>query len=482
MEWVFLGILVLAWLISPIILLIALIVARRQLRDLRQQSLGRHSDQPLSQAVPIPPAPMLGGNHRYAPVDLENLALLRLELQRLRQSGAITGERIQQLADDLDRLWMQHLRACGAQPENGAWEYRRAIAWNLLAQGSDKPLGSPPWQPVAPESPPIPIIAAAPQNLPRFSLVAKADDFAVPPFPIPIPIPTRDATAPSTPPPPVAIGVVEATPSVERINQGSVWEEPVATVVEDWRPAIPTPLEKALQVLSGWPKLIAPFLAQNIGWFIGGFCFMAGALFLIANTSGFVNALVVFASLSSATVFLIWAGYQFRRNRPELVVASSMLLTLGMLLAPLDLAVAVQLVIASSGDGLLLIVSLLIGAATLAAFTWAAFLTSGLMDRALMGRYPRLLTTLAAVQLAAPLALFVPDWRGLAALHLMLLGLLGYALRTFTGEWLRRLFIDERLTTYYAAGLLVYTAVSVVRSPDLDLAAAVAGSAMRDHC
>ncbi|MCC9000779.1 MAG: hypothetical protein LM522_15035, partial [Candidatus Contendobacter sp.] len=228
---------------------------------------------------------------------------------------------------------------------------------------------------------------------------------------------------------------------------------------DDWRPAVPTPLEKALQVLSGWPKLIAPFLAQNIGWFIGGFCFMAGALFLIANTSGFVNALVVFASLSSATVFLIWAGYQFRRNRPELVIASSMLLTLGMLLAPLDLAVAVQLTVASSGDGLLLIVSLLIGAVTLAAFAWAAYLVSGLMDRALMGRYPRLLTALAAAQLAAPLAVVVPDWRGLAAVHLALLGLLGYALRTFTGEWLRRLFIDERLTTYYAAGLLVYTAV-----------------------
>jgi hypothetical protein len=53
-----------------------------------------------------------------------------------------------------------------------------------------------------------------------------------------------------------------------------------------WRPAAPNPLEKALQTLSGWPKLIAPFLMQNIGWFIGGFCFVAGALFLIANTRG----------------------------------------------------------------------------------------------------------------------------------------------------------------------------------------------------
>jgi hypothetical protein len=74
---------------------------------------------------------------------------------------------------------------------------------------------------------------------------------------------------------------------------------------------------KALHAISGWPKLIAPFLAQNIGWFIGGFCFIAGALFLIANTSGFRQCLVVFASLFGASAFLIWAGYQFRRNRPN---------------------------------------------------------------------------------------------------------------------------------------------------------------------
>lgn len=37
-AWIFLGLLVLAWLISPIILMIALVVARRQLHELRQQT------------------------------------------------------------------------------------------------------------------------------------------------------------------------------------------------------------------------------------------------------------------------------------------------------------------------------------------------------------------------------------------------------------------------------------------------------------
>jgi hypothetical protein len=34
-----------------------------------------------------------------------------------------------------------------------------------------------------------------------------------------------------------------------------------------------------MQVMAGWPALIAPFLVQNIGWFIGGFCFVAGSIF-----------------------------------------------------------------------------------------------------------------------------------------------------------------------------------------------------------
>ncbi|MCC9000132.1 MAG: hypothetical protein LM522_11680, partial [Candidatus Contendobacter sp.] len=145
MEWVMLGVLALAWLISPILLLIALIIARRQLRDLRQQSPGRGTDQRLDQAAPTPPAPILGGNRRYAPADLENLLLLQLELQRLRESGAVTQDRFQQLTDALDQLWLHHLREGGAPPESSVWEYRRAVAWNLLAQGSDAPLGSPPW-------------------------------------------------------------------------------------------------------------------------------------------------------------------------------------------------------------------------------------------------------------------------------------------------------------------------------------------------
>ncbi len=476
MEWVILGFLALAWLISPIILLIALIIARSQLKDLRQRPVARNFLEPPTETAPVPGAPSLGGlgGGRYAPADLDNLLLLRLELQRLAESGALTGERHRQLSDDLDRLWERHLRKGGVSPDSEVWRLRRTMAWNLLAQGVDTPPGQPPWQPAAPEpSKAPPALTSSPS--PVWEPLALPSAGVKTPFPLavevrggaerlsspltlePLEPPPVAPSEPQRPLPPVApIPALRRVP-VELPAPGPGWEEPVPAT--DWRPAPPTPLERALHALSGWPRLIAPFLAQNVGWFIGGFCFVAGALFLIANTTGFVNALVVFASLFGATAFLVWAGYQFRRKRPELVAASSMLLTLAMLLAPLDLAVAVRLASASVGDSLLFSVSLLIVAGTLGAFAWAAKLVSGLMDRALMGRYPWLLTALAAVQLAAPLTAVAPDWPGLAALHVLLLGLLGYGLWAFAGEWLRRLFVDQWLITYFAAGLLVYTAV-----------------------
>ncbi len=479
MEWMILGFLALAWLISPIILLVALIVARSRLNELRQRSVARSTPEPPTETAPVAAMPVLDGGHRYALADLENLLLLRLELQRLVDTDVLPEQQCRQLSDDLDRLWERHLRKGGVSPDSGVWRLRRTMAWNLLVQGVDTPLGAPPWQPSA--LTPGPSLASGRGEesalTPGPSLVERGEPSAPLSAGVKAPSPlagegwgggaerlSPPLTLEPLEPPPVAPAEPQRLPlPVPAIRRAPVEppapisaEEPVP--VADWRPAAPTPLERALRALSGWPALIAPFLAQNIGWFVGGFCFVAGALFLIANTTGFVNALVVFASLFGATAFLIWAGYQFRRRRPELVVASGMLLTLAMLLAPLDLAVAVRLASASTGDGLLLVVSLLIVTGTLAAFAWAAMLVSGLMDRALMGRYPWLLTALAAMQLAAPLAVVAPDWPGLAAVHVVLLGLLGYGLWAFVGEWLRRLFVDRRLTTYYAAGLLVYTA------------------------
>ncbi len=456
MDWMFLIALAVLWLISPIVLLIALVVTRHRLKEARQRLAGRPmGEQPAAASAGwsgVPP-PMVDGR-RMAPADLENLLLLRLELQRRVGTGALTEERHRQLTEALDGLWTRHLREGGIQPDNPVWQRRRAAAWSLLVQSLDVPLGSPPWQPAISE--PVSVAPEPEPLVPELTLGGRPiKATGQPPRAVsgPVSIPSFKPPAPAQP-----LSPAIPTPTLLQKTGEPAVPRQAAVPTDDWRPAKPSPLEKALHVLSGWPKLIAPFLAQNIGWFVGGFCFVAGALFLIANTSGFVNALVVFASLFGATAFLLWAGYQFRRKGSDLIVASSVLLTLAMLLAPLDLAVAVRLASASGGDGVLLAVSLSIAAITLAAYVWAATLASALVDRALPGRYAYLLAALATVQLAAPLAAIAPDWQGLAALHVVLLVLLGYGLWTFTHTWLRRLFVDQRLTTYYAAGVLVYTA------------------------
>lgn len=464
MEFVFLIVVFGAWLLSPIILLIALVIARRQIRLLRDGSADRPAQ---TEALPAlersaEPFDLAHSPVRYGPVDMENLVLLRLELNRLVDSGALASVKHQQLVGELDRLWQRHLQEKGVQADDDQWRQRRLAAWRLLAQGAQTPPGLAPWSPagvdvasdaqkiVAAQSmtddepppvtaPPSPALTVAPLALnPRPPLAAPAS--------------RSEQEAPVRQPKlrPTVIPVAAA----EEIVAGVAPADASA-----WRPAPPSPLEKALQAISGWPRLIAPFLAQNVGWFIGGFCFIAGALFLIANTSGFLNALVVFSSLWVASAFLLWAGYQFRRKRPELAAPGNMLITLGMLLAPLVLGMAIRLVVAGQGDSLSTIIGSVLTTGTLAAFAWAAHLASALIDRVLQSRYAHLLTALAAVQLAAPLAGFMADWQVLMLLHALLLGLLGYSLWVFSSDWLRRLFVDRQLTTYYAAGMLVYTAV-----------------------
>lgn len=336
---------------------------------------------------------------------------------------------------------------------------RQAATWEHLARSPNTSVKAPPWQTAWPESPAP--VTVQPES-PAIVQPVKVGSTTIPPTPIP---PTLELT-PISPSPPLPLTL--SSLAGEGSNQGD-WNEresvaPVPRTEEDWggrsgwRPAEPGPLERALRAMAGWPKLIAPFLAQNIGWFVGGFCFVAGALFLVANTSGFINALVVWGSLVGATVFLIWAGYQFRRQRPELVAASSVLLTLGLMLGPLDLAVAVRLFEASGGEFLLLSVSALLAVLTLAAFAGIAWLASTLIDRALSGRYAVLLTALVGLQLAAPLATLLPDWRALATLHVVLLIVLGAGLRRFAREGLRQIFLDRHRTSYFAAGMLVYAA------------------------
>jgi len=226
-----------------------------------------------------------------------------------------------------------------------------------------------------------------------------------------------------------------------------------------WKSAEPSALEHALQTVSGWPALIAPFLAQNIGWFIGGFCFVAGSIFLVSYTAGFAKALTVFAALFTYTLFLLWAGYQLRRRQPELEASSSVLMTLGVLLVPLNIAAAVRLMQTGQGLPWFIVIDILAAILALGGLYFAVTLVSGVMDRSLQGRHPQVFMALAAMQLAVPLLTRFPYWPLLALLHLILLGLLACGLVLFAQEWIHAIFVERRKIAYYAAGTLVYTAL-----------------------
>src|SRR5262249_10999285 len=147
----------------------------------------------------------------------------------------------------------------------------------------------------------------------------------------------------------------------------------------DWQPAAPSALERALRSAAGWPSLIAPFLVQNIGWFIGGLCFVAGSIFLVSYTAGFFRALAVCAVVPGYTAAIIPAGDKLRLRRPELETSSNVLMILGVLLVPLDIAASARLIAAAAGAPSLAL-GILVAVAGVAGFSFAVSLVSGVID------------------------------------------------------------------------------------------------------
>ena len=214
-----------------------------------------------------------------------------------------------------------------------------------------------------------------------------------------------------------------------------------------------------MQAMAGWPALIAPFLVQNIGWFIGGLCFVAGSIFLVTYTTGFAKTLTSFAVLSVYTLLLLWAGYQIRRRQPALEMSSSALLILGMLLVPLNVAAAVRLLLSAQMSPGLLALGLLAVGLGVGGLYVTATLVSGILDRALQRQHPRIFLVLASVQLAVPVLAQLPFWPLLVVCHGVLLAVLAYGVVLFTQDWLHAIFIERRKLAYYAAGTLVYAAL-----------------------
>jgi len=393
---------------------------------------------------------------------LHDLILLRLELNRLRAAGKLETARYEDLCGKLDQLWSFHIAKIGVITLDATWIERRETAWKVLESFSSLPLGIPPWdgqaqtrheEPAILPTEPVPAIQQAEVAA---ALAATESPHAVNAAPAAI---TRAETEAVTAAPAAwSLEPLDAPPPTPAAPSP---RPPISKPPREnyaWQPAEPSALEKAMKAVSGWSAWLVPFLVQNIGWFIGGLCFVAGSIFLVAYTGGFAKALAVFFVLLSYSLLLLWGGWQIRRTRPEQIFSSGALLTLSILLLPLNLAAAVRMWLAADSMALTLL-ALLVTVAYAYACHWMVTLASGMIDRSLQAGHPRLFLSLAATQLTIPLLGHWPVWPLLAAVHLALLGILGHALRQFVEIWLRSVFIGRRKIAYYAAGTLVYAAL-----------------------
>ncbi|MEI6706485.1 MAG: hypothetical protein WCK96_05030 [Methylococcales bacterium] len=228
-----------------------------------------------------------------------------------------------------------------------------------------------------------------------------------------------------------------------------------------WKPHEPSRLERVLKTVSGWHSMAVPFLAQNIGWFIGVFCFIAGSMFLVHYSQGYASNLIAFFALFIFTLALLFGGYRLRHKRPELEVSSYVIFILSLLLIPLTNITGTKLLISGDTLGLKLFSSLLVFA-ELGVFYVAVTLVSGLMDRSLQQGLPKFFLALTATQLLQALLLSLPSsWQTqvLVISHLLIFALLSKGIYLFANQWLHSIFIDRHKISCVAAGTLIYAAV-----------------------
>lgn len=358
---------------------------------------------------------------RLMPADLADLLLLRHALREGHESGRLETARWEDLDQRIEALLAASLEA---PVRNRLARLERA--WGVLSWYTETPLGPPPWHSPAPETP-----AAEPE---------------IPSVEIPAPAPVAGKAAPAE------IVTRAQTPAQPAPPDH---KPPRSALHEVLRPAEPGPLELALKAAGQRWAVLSPFLAQNIGWFLGGFCFIAGSMFLVAYTAGFGKALAVWGSLTLYVFLLLGGGFYLRTQRPELRAAGLVLLCLSAALIPLALAAAVRLWLTadSLGAGLL---AVLAAGVNLVGFGLALPLVAGGVDRRLSRSQARFFLGLAAWQGLAVLLAAWPRWELLATAHGGLLVLCAAGFRGLLRDWLPAAPEDRTRLAAYAGGSLLY--------------------------
>jgi hypothetical protein len=433
---------------------------------------------------------------------LTGLVLLHLAIKHHSQLGNITTTDYQALSEQIDKMYAE---VCGQlEISHSKQQLLLASACTSVNKRMQGAMSEPLWPLIFDfklddiQTAPIPATdTPPPEEFPEC-----VEPLHQPPKPVIIPIQIPEPVrVPSETPAPISVSaeIVQPVSVPTEIPESVVSvETPAPVSVETQPPPKPTPQPEppAKPQRFVWlPRLpsrefitqiLMPFLWQNIGWFIGGFCFVSGSVFLVAHTAGFFQALAIFIILNLYALILFLGGYQIRRHRPELLTSSNVLLMLGVLLVPINLTAAVRLIQSGMPHVGWISLAVLLSLIAVGVFMIATSIASGMIERTLQGEHPRLFIGLAALQFAKPLLNIMPHWSLLAGLHISLLGILGYALLRFSRHWLHSIFIDQRKIAYYAAGTLVYAAlvsfVLLTWQSGIDLPAGYAGPFLMAGC
>ncbi|MGE0082944.1 MAG: hypothetical protein AB7S75_00845 [Desulfococcaceae bacterium] len=429
---------------------------------------------------------------------ISDLTLLRLELDRLQKNGNFDEKSFDSARKKIDyAITRIFIEEDGLQPGTGLWLKRRNDAWQNLASSLNLDPREAPWRPKrteerqnesaatvqtapitppppaksAPVSKPVPpplpvhaekavvnvqtetVLSVKTQTVPTDSVKQTevsqtAQEVASAPVKQKVALPLSVPASPEKPILQQNQVKISAPASPKTIQK----EKPRDTSRFAWEAQKPGQLELLMQKVTGWSRLLIPFLIQNIGWFVSCFSFVSGSVFLISYSEGFLRLLLICLCLLAYTLLTLFGAWHIRRKKPELRTAANVLTTLGMLLIPLSIASGIRLanVHLPAGAGLTLI--------SFGIFWYCAQLASGTMDRSLQGLHPRLFMMMTAVQMAVPIIIRFPFWYMMALFHLLLLLLLGYSLIRFSKDWFRSIFLDQEKIAYYAAGTLVYAA------------------------
>ncbi|MBT5228891.1 MAG: hypothetical protein HOM11_01310 [Methylococcales bacterium] len=348
-------------------------------------------------------------NFQLSQSELQQLTLLRIDLNRQFSEGRLQRPQYTELMNKIDAAWAYNLEAQSLKHATPEWTNHKAAAWQTI-DDIDQLIAS----------------QAAPET------VIEGDI-------------TTEITSAEPEPQPVIPKQVQQQPSIQ---------------IPPKKPAQPSAIDLLIEKVSGWSSLAAPFLLQNIGWFIGWFSFLSGSIFLISYTEGFTKSLAVFASLFSYTLLLLWGGYQLKRKNPKLTASSQFLFILSTLLMPITLAAATRMIAAEPSSGLTISVGIAAALVSLAVFFYLSKLVMGILQGKTPQYFSQWFLGLSSVQVVSPFLHNSSSIYPVITIHLMIIGCIAAAFQHYRHLWLGDIQKKQPIIAAFSAISLLYAGIT----------------------